>query len=281
VEGDKQTTQFVTEGYTVIIEANPPGLRIVDASGRELERVSEDELRAEKWPEGEGDFAMQLISMAGRANRVARGAEKAIASILSSLSAPPQKKPAPPPAPQPAPAVQAQPQPAPQPPPIAVAAPQPTAPQPPAPPPLPPQQATPSQPPIPFGGASPRPRPITPPPTAAPAQQAAPAPVHQPAPPPPQPAPRPTTVAPAVPVRTFEPGKPAEPAPRGNMFGGISSFGKSEPRNAAPQPAAASQPAPQPAPRPVVTGFSAVSRQTVNSDEPPRPAASDPYKPFS
>lgn len=84
-------SRFETEGYRLEIEASPPGVRLLDTDGRELEHASEAELSAAAWPEGAGTFATRVSDMARRAQRVARGTEHAISRILSSLSAPPKK----------------------------------------------------------------------------------------------------------------------------------------------------------------------------------------------
>ncbi|MDP3736628.1 MAG: hypothetical protein Q8R02_04515 [Hyphomonadaceae bacterium] len=84
-------SRFETEGYRVEIEANPPGVRLLDTDGLELERANEAELSAAAWPNGNGTFATRVADMARRAQRVARGTEHAISRILSSLSAPPKK----------------------------------------------------------------------------------------------------------------------------------------------------------------------------------------------
>lgn len=90
-EGERQCCRLNTEGYIVEVEAEPPTVRVVDGKGRELERADAADLRATAWPEGGGSYADHVVQMAGRAHRVARGAERAITRILSSLSAPPQK----------------------------------------------------------------------------------------------------------------------------------------------------------------------------------------------
>lgn len=90
-EGERQSSRLDTEGYIVEVEAEPPTVRVVDGKGRELERADAADLRATAWPEGGGSYADHVVQMADRAHRVARGAERAISRILSSLSAPPQK----------------------------------------------------------------------------------------------------------------------------------------------------------------------------------------------
>lgn len=97
-EGDDQRSIFETEGYVVEIQADPPGVRLLRADGHELESANAEDLAA-PWDENEGTYGTHVADMARRANRVARGAETAIAKILSSLSAPPRKQPEPEPEP--------------------------------------------------------------------------------------------------------------------------------------------------------------------------------------
>ena len=97
-EGGDQRSIFETEGYVVEIQADPPGVRLLRADGHELEVADANDL-ATPWDEGEGTYASHVADMARRAGRIARGAETAIAKILSSLSAPPKKQPEPEPEP--------------------------------------------------------------------------------------------------------------------------------------------------------------------------------------
>jgi hypothetical protein len=90
-EDDRGRVVFETEGYLVEVEADPPGVRLLHADGRELDYTGEADLAATPWPDGNGNYATHVADMARRANRIARGAEHAISKILSSLSAPPQK----------------------------------------------------------------------------------------------------------------------------------------------------------------------------------------------
>ncbi len=90
-EGDRETSRLETEGYVVEIMASPPALRLLRADGRELETATADDLAAVAWPSGDGTYATRVTEMAARARRIARGAEQAIATILSSLSAPAMK----------------------------------------------------------------------------------------------------------------------------------------------------------------------------------------------
>lgn len=97
-EGEGQSSVFETEGYVVEIRSEPASVRLLRADGHELERADEADLAA-LWAEGEGTYATHVTDMARHAGRIARGAETAIAKILSSLSAPPKKQPEPEPEP--------------------------------------------------------------------------------------------------------------------------------------------------------------------------------------
>lgn len=88
-EGERQCSLFETEGYVVEIEAEPPALRLLRGDGRELERADTSDLAATAWVDGQGTYATHVAAMATKAHRIARGAEAAIARILTSLSAPP------------------------------------------------------------------------------------------------------------------------------------------------------------------------------------------------
>lgn len=90
-EGERETSRLETEGYVVEVMASPPALRLLRADGRELETATPEDLAAVAWPSGDGTYATRVTEMAARARRIARGAEQAIATILSSLSAPAMK----------------------------------------------------------------------------------------------------------------------------------------------------------------------------------------------
>lgn len=87
-EGPQESARLETEGYVVEIAAAPPALRLLRADGRELETATSADLAAVAWPSGDGTYATRVTEMAGRARRIALGAEQAIATILSSLSSP-------------------------------------------------------------------------------------------------------------------------------------------------------------------------------------------------
>jgi hypothetical protein len=98
-EGERNSSRFESEGYVVEVMAEPPTLRLLRGDGRELERADASDLAATAWPDGYGTYATHVADMAAKAHRVARGAEAAIARILTSLSAPAKQDtpPAPPP----------------------------------------------------------------------------------------------------------------------------------------------------------------------------------------
>ncbi|MDZ4760133.1 MAG: hypothetical protein SGJ21_03580 [Alphaproteobacteria bacterium] len=90
-EGESGSVRFDTEGYVVEIAPEPPGIRILDAAGREIERADAADLVATPWPGDEGrSYAQHVSAMAADAHRIALGAERAISRILTSLSAAPQ-----------------------------------------------------------------------------------------------------------------------------------------------------------------------------------------------
>lgn len=99
-EGEGGASRLETEGYLVEVLGAPATFRLLRGDGRELERADEADLAAVAWSDGPGTFATRVSDMAARADRIARGAEQAIAKILSALSTPP-KPPGPPKAAEP------------------------------------------------------------------------------------------------------------------------------------------------------------------------------------
>lgn len=75
---------YDTEGYRVLLEDNPANLVLCDALGKELERAGHDLLANAKHADG-GTYAEILAEMRGEAERIARGTEDAIASVLEGL----------------------------------------------------------------------------------------------------------------------------------------------------------------------------------------------------
>jgi hypothetical protein len=88
--GEDSASRLETEGYVVEIAAEPPMMRLLRGDGRELERADPLALAAVPWPEGDGTYATRMAEMAGRASRIASGAEKAVEKVMSALSAPPK-----------------------------------------------------------------------------------------------------------------------------------------------------------------------------------------------
>lgn len=89
-EGQAGASVFETEGYVIEVRGEPPLVRLLCEDGRELERVDAADL-ATPWPQGDGTYLSHVARMADHAGRIARGAETAIAMILTSLSAPPRR----------------------------------------------------------------------------------------------------------------------------------------------------------------------------------------------
>lgn len=253
-EGERETSRLETEGYIVEIEATPPGLRLLRTDGRELEKATADDLTSVAWPAGEGTYATRVAEMAAKAHRIARGAEQAIATILTSLSAPAKGPAAQPPAPTPAApasqAVPAPPAPAPAPtpiqavvPPVAQSAPQPApAVEPPQPAPTPAPTAV---------AAAPVPTPPTPETVAQPGSEASPTPT----PPEPSVPPRkPDILIQGISARSIQ---------------GVEQSSASDLQRLAP---AAPKPAPQPAPAPA---------QAPRPQQPPPTTGPGVYKPWN
>lgn len=92
-EGDGGSSRFESEGYVVDVSSDPPGVRILNNEGRVIETVTEADLRTASADGADGNLVSRVHLMAESAHRVARGAERAIAVILSSLSAPPARSP--------------------------------------------------------------------------------------------------------------------------------------------------------------------------------------------
>lgn len=82
---------FDTEGYVVELSETPLRLRLLQEDGRELERAESADLAAAS--HNGLAFAEHVTMMIAEARRHARGTERAIAKILTSLSAPPKPEP--------------------------------------------------------------------------------------------------------------------------------------------------------------------------------------------
>ncbi len=89
-EGEDGASRLGAEGYVVEISSSPTAIHILNGEGRVIETVTEADLKGDGEPGA--DLAADVRRMAEQAHRVARGAERAIAAILSSLSAPPRRE---------------------------------------------------------------------------------------------------------------------------------------------------------------------------------------------
>lgn len=75
---------YDTEGYRVLLDGNPAALSLCDALGNELERATQADIAATQHIDG-GTYETVLETMRADADRIARGTEGAIASVLGSL----------------------------------------------------------------------------------------------------------------------------------------------------------------------------------------------------
>ncbi|HPF22061.1 MAG: hypothetical protein R3C08_00160 [Hyphomonas sp.] len=83
-ESDDGSITHDTEGYRVVLTAAPHAMRLTDALGREIETCGPEDFNGETDASGRpyADFVADLYR---EAHRHARGAEKAISALLSSL----------------------------------------------------------------------------------------------------------------------------------------------------------------------------------------------------
>lgn len=75
---------YATEGYEVILTANPPHVSLTTEKGRLLEEAAESALSDTPHDE-HGDYAELIRKLTGEAARVARGTEAAIDALLAGL----------------------------------------------------------------------------------------------------------------------------------------------------------------------------------------------------
>ena len=75
---------YATEGYEVILTANPPHVSLTTEKGRLLEEAAESALSDTPHDE-HGDYAELIRKVTGEAARVARGTEAAIDALLAGL----------------------------------------------------------------------------------------------------------------------------------------------------------------------------------------------------
>lgn len=106
IEGEDGSVVHDTEGYRVVLTPEPHGMLLTDALGREIETCRADEFADEKDASGR-PYAQFVGELYREAHRHARGAERAIRTLLAGLEAADEK---------PAPAKPAEPEPAPPPP---------------------------------------------------------------------------------------------------------------------------------------------------------------------
>ena len=75
---------YDTEGYRVLLDGNPAALSLCDALGNELERATQADITATQHIDG-GTYESVIEAMRADADRIARGTEGAIASVLGGL----------------------------------------------------------------------------------------------------------------------------------------------------------------------------------------------------
>lgn len=103
IEGENGTIVHDTEGYRVVLTPEPHGVVLTDAVGREIETCSPEEIADEKDAAGR-PYSQFIGELFREAHRHARGAEKAIRTLLAGLEAadePPPEAAAPEPEPEP------------------------------------------------------------------------------------------------------------------------------------------------------------------------------------
>ncbi len=86
-EGEEGRSVYDTEGYRVSVNAEPAELILSDALGKELERA-DAELLASTPADSGGTFADIISTMASEAQRIARGTETAIETVLAGFELP-------------------------------------------------------------------------------------------------------------------------------------------------------------------------------------------------
>ncbi|MFN4184508.1 MAG: hypothetical protein ACK4M6_06950 [Hyphomonas sp.] len=86
IEGENGTIVHDTEGYRVVLTPEPHGVVLTDAVGREIETCSAEEIADEKDAAGR-PYSQFIGELFREAHRHARGAEKAIRTLLAGLEA--------------------------------------------------------------------------------------------------------------------------------------------------------------------------------------------------
>ena len=86
-EADDDAVKLVTEGYCVLVKAEPPLMELSTAKGRILESATEDVLRQTPMGDDDERTFIDLINDIGReGSRYARGTEQAINAILGAAA---------------------------------------------------------------------------------------------------------------------------------------------------------------------------------------------------
>jgi hypothetical protein len=86
IEGEDGAVMHDTEGYRVILTPEPHGLKLTDALGREIEACSGEDFAGETDSAGR-PYAQFVGELYREAHRHARGAERAIRTLLAGLEA--------------------------------------------------------------------------------------------------------------------------------------------------------------------------------------------------
>ena len=81
---EPDTLVYDTEGYRVILLGEPASIKLTDTDGNDLENVSASDLADTAHPEM-GTYDMAVAGLVADAQRIARGTESAISSVLEGL----------------------------------------------------------------------------------------------------------------------------------------------------------------------------------------------------
>jgi hypothetical protein len=85
-EGENDSVVHDTEGYRVVLTAAPHGVLLTDGTGREIETCTPEEIAGEEDMQGQ-PYPVYVAQLYREAHRYARGAEKAISTVLAGLDA--------------------------------------------------------------------------------------------------------------------------------------------------------------------------------------------------
>ena len=97
IEGENGTVVHDTEGYRVVLTPEPHAVLLTDGMGREIETCQPEEFADDVDSHGR-PYAMFVAELYREAHRHARGAEKAIRTLLAGLDADEEEAPPPSPA---------------------------------------------------------------------------------------------------------------------------------------------------------------------------------------